>query len=45
MLESLSSQTFNDYTPKTVPDEHNFIIFVKPAIIRSAYFGKANKQS
>jgi hypothetical protein len=45
MLESLHNQTFNDYTPKAVPNEHNFIIFVKPAIIMSACFGKANKQS
>jgi hypothetical protein len=45
MLGSLHSQTFNDYTPKTVPDENNFIAFVKPPFTTSAYFGKANKQS
>jgi hypothetical protein len=45
MLGSLDSQTLNDKTPKTVPNQHNFIIFVKPPLTTSASFGKANKQS
>jgi len=46
MLGSLNSQTLNDNTPKAVPNQHNFIIFVKPPpLTTSAFFGKANKQS
>jgi hypothetical protein len=45
MLVSLNSQTLNDNTPKTVPNQHNFIILVKPPLTTSASFGKANKQS
>jgi hypothetical protein len=42
MLGSLNSQTLDDNAPKTVPDQHNFIIFVKPPLMTSASFGKAN---
>jgi hypothetical protein len=45
MLGSLNSQTLNDNTPKAVSNQHNFIIFLKPPLTTSAFFGKANKQS
>jgi hypothetical protein len=44
MLGSLNNQTLNDKTPKTVPNQHNFIIFAVPPLT-TAFFGKANKQS
>jgi hypothetical protein len=44
-LGSLNSQTLNENTPKTVPNQHNFIIFVKAPLMSSACSGEANKQS
>jgi len=45
MLRSLNNQTLNDKTPKTVPNQHNFIIFAIPPLTTSAFFGKAKNRA
>jgi hypothetical protein len=45
ILGSLDSQTLKDKTPKTVPNQDNFTIFVKPPLTTFASSRKANKQS
>jgi hypothetical protein len=44
ILGSLNNQTLNEKTPKTVPNQHNFIIFVTAPLLMSACFGKAKKE-